>query len=194
MSPFSAEDIHFIPQLRSTNQLLAEQWKQEPGLSEACALVSFNQTAGRGQQNNSWESEAGKNIAYSVFLRPVHINPNNSFVLSQAVSLATVELLDTLNIKASIKWPNDIYVQDKKIAGILIENLIQGKSLLGCIAGIGLNVNQEHFTSDAPNPVSIVQLCGQNQDLHTLTLSLHRQIGAAYADTCGFLQDARLRQ
>ena len=184
MKTFSAADLHFVDELSSTNSLLREIWKKEPSLSEAYALASFNQTAGRGQQNNAWVSEAGKNIAYSVFLRPGHLSPASFFVLSQAISLA---LLETLNqetgLQAEIKWPNDIYVDDKKIAGILIENELRGKSILGSIAGIGINVNQEQFSPNLPNPVSVFQLCGRTFDLVELTLALHGRLGEAYAKT-----------
>lgn len=182
MKAFSDSDLHFISDASSTNSLLREIWKQEPDLKPAYALACFHQTAGRGQLNNTWQSEAGKNIAYSVFLRPDHIEPKFAFVLSQAVSLALVQsLLETCGLKAEIKWPNDIYVKDGKIAGILIENELMGKTIQGSIVGIGLNVNQEHFHRDLPNPVSIIQLCAQSFDLKALTATLHANLGQAYA-------------
>ncbi|MDD3431905.1 MAG: biotin--[acetyl-CoA-carboxylase] ligase [Bacteroidales bacterium] len=184
MKTFTAADLHFIAELSSSNSLLRELWKKEPFLNESYALASFNQTAGRGQQNNVWESEADKNIAYSVFLRPRHLSPAFSFVLSQAVSLALLETLQVeTGIHAEIKWPNDIYVEDKKIAGILIENELQGKSIQSSIVGIGLNVNQERFSPSLPNPVSIFQLCGRTHNLQTLTFALHSRLGEAYAKT-----------
>ncbi len=184
MKTFTAADIHFIAELSSTNSLLREIRKQESQLSEAFALASFRQTAGRGQQNNVWTSEADKNIAYSVFLRPGHLRPACSFVLSQAVSLALLKTLrDETGIRAEIKWPNDIYVEDKKIAGILIENELRGKTILDSIVGIGLNVNQEQFSESIPNPVSVFQLCGRAYDLQALTLALHSHLGEAYAKT-----------
>lgn len=184
MKTFTVSDLHYVSEPGSTNSLLREIWKKEPLLSEAYALASFNQTAGRGQQNNVWASEADKNIAYSVFLRPGHLSPAFSFVLSQAVSLALLETLSgETGLQAEIKWPNDIYVENKKIAGILIENELRGKSILGSIVGIGINVNQEQFSPNLPNPVSAFQLCGRTFDLTDLTLALHKRLGEAYART-----------
>jgi BirA family biotin operon repressor/biotin-[acetyl-CoA-carboxylase] ligase len=130
LKTFTAADLHFVDELSSTNSLLREIWEKEPLLSEAYALASFNQTAGRGQQDNVWVSEAGKNIAYSVFLRPGHLSPASFFVLSQAISLALLKTLgEEIGLQAEIKWPNDIYVDDKKIAGILIEKQAAGNAI-----------------------------------------------------------------
>lgn len=184
MKNFTADKLHFIAEVSSTNSLLTEIRKQKPRLIEAYAVASFHQTAGRGQQSNIWASEAGKNIAYSVFLRPGHLSPRFSFVLSQAVSLALLKTLrEETGLQAEIKWPNDIYVEDKKIAGILIENELQGKSIQSSIVGIGLNVNQERFNASIPNPVSIFQLSGRTYNLQSLTLALHNRLGEAYART-----------
>lgn len=134
------------------------------GIAEGCAhgtaVMARVQTAGRGQRGNSWEAEPGMNITLSLLLRPEGIEPARQFIISQAVSLAIVEMLDSF-IEAdtvSIKWPNDIYVNDSKIAGILIENVISGSAISRSIVGVGLNVNQTEFLSDAPNPVSLKQL------------------------------------
>ncbi len=134
------------------------------GIAEGCAhgtaVMARVQTAGRGQRGNSWEAEPGMNITLSLLLRPEGLEPARQFIISQAVSLAIVEMLDNFigADAVSIKWPNDIYVNDSKIAGILIENVISGSAISRSIVGVGLNVNQTEFLSDAPNPVSLKQL------------------------------------
>ena len=111
------------------------------------------QTAGRGQTGNSWESEEGKNLLCSILLPP----DKNLYFLNIAVGVALVRVIGEA---FTIKWPNDIYYGDKKIAGILIENAIIGNEIKYSIAGIGLNVNQTEFHSDAPNPISLKQIYG----------------------------------
>jgi len=111
------------------------------------------QTAGRGQTGNSWESEEGKNLLCSILLPP----DKNLYFLNIAVGVALVKVIGEA---FTIKWPNDIYYEDKKIAGILIENAIIGNEIKYSIAGIGLNVNQTEFHSDAPNPISLKQIYG----------------------------------
>ena len=119
------------------------------------------QTAGRGQTGNSWESEEGKNLLCSILLPP----DKNLYFLNIAVGVA---LLRVIGEDFSIKWPNDIYWQDKKAAGILVENAIIGSEIKYSIAGIGLNVNQTEFKSDAPNPVSLKQIRGREYDIESL--------------------------
>lgn len=119
------------------------------------------QTKGKGQRGNLWESESGKNLTFSFMLKPVDVTADKQFVISKIVALSLIETLKYFNIEAKIKWPNDIYVGDMKISGILIENRLSGSGLLSrVICGVGLNVNQNIFTSDAPNPVSMNKLLG----------------------------------
>lgn len=135
------------------------------------AVYTYRQTAGRGQRGNSWESEPLKNLTFSLVLRPAAIPVQGQFSLSMAVSLAIVEALDGIVPTPSllkIKWPNDIYYGNKKLAGILIENSIAGQNIARSIVGIGLNVNQTAFLSDAPNPVSLAQICHTEHDCDAL--------------------------
>ena len=143
--------------------------------SELCVVADF-QTAGKGCGSNSWESERGKNLTFSMLIHPEGIPANAQFRITEVVSVALCETLERIiNNKVSIKWPNDIYVGDRKICGILIENRLQGSAIKDCIIGIGLNVNQRVFLSDAPNPVSLYQLTGQETDLDAL---LHQFLAA----------------
>jgi len=128
-------------------------------------VVAEYQTAGRGCGTNTWESERSKNLTFSLMLHPEWLPARRQFLISQAVSVALCETLETyIYNKVEIKWPNDIYVGDRKICGILIENRLKGPHIADSIVGIGLNVNQAVFVSDAPNPVSLYQLTGKETD------------------------------
>lgn len=148
------EIIH-ISETDSTNR-----WLKEHKTENDCVVVTDYQTAGRGCGTNRWESERGKNLLFSALLHPVGVPAASQFILSMANALA---LQDTLNDYVSdikIKWPNDIYWKDCKICGTLIETALQGASIRECIIGTGINVNQQEFRSDAPNPVSLFQILG----------------------------------
>lgn len=132
-------------------------------------VVAEYQTAGKGCGKNSWESERGKNLTFSMLVhpseRPLRIQAKEQFRITEVVSVALCKTLQSyIYNKVEIKWPNDIYVGDKKLCGILIENRLQGAEIKDCIIGIGLNVNQREFLSDAPNPVSLYQLTGKELD------------------------------
>nr|WP_319400293.1 biotin--[acetyl-CoA-carboxylase] ligase [uncultured Carboxylicivirga sp.] len=147
---------HYIQhaELKSTNEEMKQQLTHE-SLEEGTVIITNHQYAGRGQVGNSWESEIGKNLTFSLLLRPHFIEPHKQFYISKIVSLGLIDTLREFICGVTIKWPNDIYIGDKKLAGILIENSIMGPRLDYCIIGIGLNVNQTEFTSNAPNPVSL---------------------------------------
>ncbi len=148
-----------VAEATSTNTLAASM----PDAPHGTVIMAIAQTAGRGQRGNLWESEPGKNLTVSIVVRPDNILAHEQFLICRAVSVALVQLLDRGlpdEVSAEIKWPNDIYVGDKKICGILIENSLTGASIDRSILGIGLNVNQRIFVSDAPNPVSIITLNG----------------------------------
>ena len=118
------------------------------------------QRKGRGQATNRWESEAGKNLLFSVMVHPLMVPLRCQFLLSMAGALALKEVLDRYTNDITLKWPNDVYWKDRKISGTLIETTISAGHIKDCIFGIGLNVNQQTFTSDAPNPVSLAQILG----------------------------------
>ena len=158
---FPNHQIIRIEQTASTNSYLLQLSNTE-SLAEGTVVVTDNQTQGRGQGNNTWESESGKNLTFSMILYPVSVEANGQFVLSKTISLAVYDFLSQFVSDVSVKWPNDVYVGDQKITGILIENFIEGAFLTKTIAGIGVNINQERFVSDAPNPVSLRQLTGNS--------------------------------
>lgn len=144
---------------RYMRRLLAEK-----ALSEGCVIIADYQTAGKGQTGNSWEAERGANLLFSLLLRPDFLPADRQFVISQITSLSVKETLEAYTDSISVKWPNDVYWKDRKICGMLIENDLAGTLLDASIIGIGLNVNQLSFRSDAPNPVSLAQITGRRHD------------------------------
>ncbi|MBD5289338.1 MAG: biotin--[acetyl-CoA-carboxylase] ligase [Bacteroides sp.] len=149
-----------LPSVPSTNTWAAANAAGLPSPSMVCALC---QPEGRGQRGNSWESEPGQNLTLSFFVRPDRgFAPREQFLMSEATALAVVDTLRHFGIESKVKWPNDIYCGDMKICGILIEHSLMGSSIIHSIAGIGLNVNQTLFLSDAPNPISMAMVAGRS--------------------------------
>ncbi len=161
---FLPDRIIRVNQLDSTNSY-ALQLLKDSNPSGGTVVMALNQTEGRGQQTNAWESESGKNLTISLILRPKFIEAQNQFQVSMLISLGVSDYLKAYTEEVSIKWPNDIYVGDKKIAGILIEQSIMGAHLSHSVCGIGVNINQGKFISDAPNPVSLHMLTRENYQL-----------------------------
>lgn len=158
----------FVEQTHSTSTLLREQYSDD--LPHLYTIRTDFQTAGRGQAGNSWESEQGKNLLFSTLLRYDGICATKQWRLSMLVAVA---LWDTLakylpNDQLSIKWPNDIYYGDKKLVGILIENSLSGPYVEYSIVGIGVNVNQTKWMSNAPNPISMQEITGKEYDVEAL--------------------------
>lgn len=128
-------------------------------------LSADYQTAGRGQEANTWESERGKNLLFSILIHPTMVPVQRQFLLSKMGALALKEALDTyVNEDITLKWPNDIYWKDRKISGTLIETSLSGGHIKDCVFGIGLNVNQLSFSPALPNPVSLCQIVGHEVD------------------------------
>lgn len=160
------KNIIRFERLDSTNKK-ARELQKEKDLPEGSIIICHEQYAGRGYAASNWESEAGMNITATWVLKPIFLKADKQFAITKAVSVAVNETVKNLyngNLPVTIKWPNDIYVDDKKIAGILVENNIMGNDIKDCFAGIGLNVNQVIFSSDAPNPVSLKLLTGKGVD------------------------------
>ena len=144
------------------------------------------QSAGKGQRGNSWESEAGKNLTFSFVLYPESLPAKRQFVISQVVSLGIVQVLQSYQADGfSVKWPNDIYYLDKKICGILIEVYLQGMNLGRCVCGVGININQDFFLSDAPNPISLCQIVGREVDREELLQQVLSEIRKLYLQLLG---------
>lgn len=169
--------IEQLEETSSTNSYLT-QLCQESKAKEFHTVIANHQTAGRGQRGNNWESECGKNLTFSTVLFPTYLEAKEQFYLSMTVAFAIVDALQNYTDGFSIKWPNDIYWENKKIAGILIENELENKYVTQSIIGIGVNVNQEKFYSNAPNPISLRQIIGTDINRNELLQKiLHGIIG-----------------
>ena len=143
--------------------------------------MAESQYAGRGQQQNRWHSEDGKNLTFSVLLKPTFLPLAQQFDLTRAISLGIINALaPLLGDQLKIKWPNDIYYADGKLGGILIENLVQGGQIKNSVVGIGLNINQEVFPLDVPNAVSLRQILRRDYDLKILLSDICKNIEVSY--------------
>lgn len=161
-------------------------------------VTAEQQTEGRGQQGTLWESERGKNLLFSIRLDRPPLKSDRLFLISEANALALVEALDEYAEGFSIKWPNDIYIQDKKISGTLVQHTFQGAAVAHTIVGVGLNVNQMVFKSDAPNPVSLINVIGREVERERL-LSAYLERFEAYlqmlsSDRCEALHQRYLHR
>ena len=163
---------HISDSIGSTNTYLRELNGGDPAYDYEVAVADF-QTAGRGQKGNTWESEQGKNLLFSILAHPKGIKVQEQFYISEAIALAVSDAViaaagPEYAADFSVKWSNDIYFKDFKMAGILIENTLQGSSILDTVVGVGLDVNQEVFVSDAPNPISLKNITGRDYDRDAL--------------------------
>ena len=161
-----------LDETTSTNQYcLAELCgRNRAGIApySLAVITAEYQSLGRGQGANTWESERGQNLLFSILCHPVWVPVRAQFCISECIALAIRDALSELTGGISIKWPNDIYWRDRKICGILIENRLEEGCIRDCVVGVGINVNQQIFRSDAPNPVSLVQILGRETDRRQL--------------------------
>ncbi len=169
----------------STNSY-AQELISSGTLNEGDVIFTHNQDKGRGQGGNLWESESGSNLTFSLILEPKFIAASQQFVLTQLISLAIASLLkkylalvDAKGI-VKIKWPNDIYIDDKKICGILFQNIIVGNVVDFSIVGIGINVNQDIFYSNAKNPTSLIHYFENNVPINEILENLLSEINLRY--------------
>ena len=171
--------LHF-DEINSTNVYLYDKMAENADIADT-VVVAAHQTAGRGMDKNRWESEAQKNLLFSIALNVNYLEAENQFKISQAVSVAIVDTLSQFvdNQRLFIKWPNDIYFDDKKLAGMLVQNTIEGRMMGVTIIGIGLNVNQIEFPKDLPNPISLKMISGKDYDLENLLNLLVTNIKAS---------------
>jgi BirA family biotin operon repressor/biotin-[acetyl-CoA-carboxylase] ligase len=173
--------IKFFENLPSTNTYAIGLLK-ENRLSEGTIIQTNFQSAGRGYSSNKWESEDSKNLLISIVLYPTFINAENQFSISMAISLGICDFLEQFIPACTIKWPNDIYVKNDKIAGILIESSIAGEIIEYTIAGIGLNINQTEFSKNIPNPTSLSMITGVNYNIQEILKRLALTIDKRYKE------------
>jgi len=140
--------------------------------SHGTVVLTHWQQQGKGQRGNSWESDPGRNLLLSIIVFPDFLMAEKQFYLSKITTLAIVDLVRDEVEDVTVKWPNDIYAGDKKLSGILIENIIQDNFIYASVVGIGLNVNQISFSREVPNPVSLKLITGRDYSVSNLTESL----------------------
>lgn len=152
---FLGRSLKFVPECQSTNDLMQLICQQEQ-LAEGSVIITANQVAGRGQRGNTWEAEPGRNLTFSIYLRPAFLSVSDQFFLNIFVSLGVLDFLTMeTGKKVQIKWPNDILLETKKICGILIENQLVGTKLGSSVIGVGFNVNQQQFSVPTASSLAI---------------------------------------
>ncbi|NOX45463.1 MAG: biotin--[acetyl-CoA-carboxylase] ligase [Chlorobi bacterium] len=178
----SGFEIFRLKEVESTNSYVRACLDKMEGLNHRTIVIADKQTAGKGMGSNTWYSEAGKNLNLSIYLKPESLSPEKQFILNKAMALAVFDFVEATlpHRKVRIKWPNDIYVGDEKTAGILISNTIKGSNLEDVIVGIGININQEKFPGDIPNPASLSMFLGSKLDLNKCVKSLCRLLNHRY--------------
>ena len=161
----------YLDQVASTNEFAMTSLTRNDPTENIC-LYTYNQSSGRGQIGRSWYSDTDKNITCSYITSSPNFFAKDQFFLNQAFSLSIYDLVSAyVKESVSIKWPNDIYVGDNKIAGILIQNILRSEWISSSILGVGINVNTLEFPSDLPNPISLGNITGK--DYHLLEV-IHR--------------------
>ena len=148
---------------QSTNRAVREASSRLDNLS---VIAAVEQTAGRGQGTHTWHSLPGENLTFSLLARPRNLQTSEIICITCATTLGIRDYLLSRGVSSRIKWPNDIWVDDRKICGILIENKLDGNTVAESIIGIGLNLNQTSWPADLPNPVSLKQITGKDYDTH----------------------------
>ena len=170
-----------LKEVDSTNNYLKNLASNSKPLIEGTVIMAEDQYAGRGQHQNGWHTEKGKNLTFSILLKPTFLPLADQFDLTRAVSIGVYDALEPLlGEKLKIKWPNDIYYGDSKLGGMLIENMVQGSFIKNSIIGIGLNINQETFPAHLPNAISLKQILHQDYDLKNILSDICRHTEAWY--------------
>ncbi|MFI3303303.1 MAG: biotin--[acetyl-CoA-carboxylase] ligase [Rikenellaceae bacterium] len=164
-------NIYIYEETTSTNDLA-----KQPEFRHSDAIWAHHQSAGRGQRGNTWSGGVGVNIAFTVVLEPQGVVASDQFLISQIAALALHEAMEEYGIGSKIKWTNDIYVDDRKMAGILIENSLRDGMLTRSVVGIGLNINQLEFDPSLPNPTSMTRVTGKTFDREEVLRNIHRYL------------------
>ncbi len=179
---FVGQNLIKLPAVDSTNNFLKSLVSNSEPLPEGTVIMADDQFAGRGQQNNIWKVEPGKNLTFSVLLKPTFLHLDHQFLLNMCVSIAINNVLARiLGKETAIKWPNDIYFQNKKMGGVLIENTIVGSTIKNAVIGIGINVNQQHFEAElAVNATSVFQILQKDVNLISLMAEICSELESLY--------------
>lgn len=174
----SPDNILWLEKAESTNKTLRECLGSCDNLS---VIAAREQTAGRGQGTHTWFSSKGLNLTFSMLYNPSDLLAADMILITCATTLGIRDYLLEKGVTARIKWPNDIWVDDRKICGILIENILDGPRIRHSIIGIGLNLNEKDWPADLPNPVSLHNLTGMSYDTDTELRLLAEKIRRRFA-------------
>ena len=175
---FTGQTLVYMPECHSTNVEALKLLQNNPQVTEGTVVITDNQTAGRGQRGSTWESDAGKNLTFSVVLKPAFLLAKDQFRLNMAVSLGLFDYVSSQLADVKIKWPNDMMIGNHKACGMLIENQISGQQIQHSVVGIGLNVNQDHFS--LPTPTSMFLKKGHTFDLNQALAELLQWMEGRY--------------
>ena len=177
---FIGKIVHHFEELGSTNEY-AVNLISKSNPSEGTVISAYKQTSGRGQIGSKWDSEPGMNLTLSVILYPGFLEASRQFLLTQAIALGVFDCLKAyVASNLFMKWPNDIYHENKKTGGILLQSGLKGSQLMWCVAGIGINVNQTIFNPGLPNPSSLKAICGKTIELEELSIKLCQSLEYRY--------------
>ena len=177
-------EIYHYESIDSTSSQLKRMIESDENTEQYTVVTAFNQCGGRGQGENRWSSSAGKNLTFSLLLHPI-IDASSHFYLNMCISLGIKKALEKHIDRIKIKWPNDIYVNDSKLCGILIESTIKGTAIIRSVVGIGINIEQKEWENWVPNPISLSMCGAQNIDKDTLM----REIITSIHDMLSMLLD-----
>lgn len=178
---FVGQNLITLKEVASTNTFLKDALSKSTPLLDGTVILAEKQFAGRGQTNNSWVSEPGKNLTFSILLNPSFMQVDRQFELNKAISLALNDVLNKYaGNDAYIKWPNDSYIGNRKVGGMLIENIILGNKIRHAIIGIGLNINQTDFPSYLKNVTSLKLFLQKDYDLNLLLGEICSAVEARY--------------
>ena len=187
MYPLTFKDIRPVEAIESTYTYLIKLKEQQPTLPSGAYVAAEYQTAGRGQQGNSWYSTPGASLIPSFLIQGTGLHISEGWSVSEWVALSLRQAVATYLPRPellSIKWPNDLYYGDNKLAGILISHTLEQDQIFYSVIGVGLNVNEPKFPSDIPNPISMMQIVGSALSLADVERAFKRQLTALYPDLC----------
>ncbi|WP_246001484.1 biotin--[acetyl-CoA-carboxylase] ligase [Mucilaginibacter gracilis] len=178
---FVGQNLVSLTEVDSTNNFLKQSLANSTPLIEGTVIMAESQYAGRGQRQNQWHSQPGKNLTFSILLKPTFLPLNRQFNLNVAISVGIIKAIEkVLGPNAKIKWPNDIYFGSNKLGGVLIENMVQGSQIKNAIVGIGINVNQTIFEDGAANAISVKQILHKDYELKALLAEICNEVEVAY--------------
>jgi BirA family biotin operon repressor/biotin-[acetyl-CoA-carboxylase] ligase len=172
---FTGQNAIYLTEIPSTNSYAIDLLSKTSPPEGTCIFADY-QSAGRGQIGRYWHSEAGKNLLISYIFYPESLDLSLQFYLNIMSGLALLETVKPYFPGVKLKWPNDIYAGDRKLAGILVQNVLRGQHIRATVVGIGLNVNEIQFPAEIPNPVSLAQLTGSETNLSQIRMQLSKKL------------------